>query len=169
MAKWPAKIPEGSELAAPVHHVDLFHTIAAAAQATVPTDRVMDGVDLMPFVTGEAQGVPHETLFWRQGHHQSVRHKDWKLIRAENLTRDGGREEVVWLFDLAEDPTEQVNLVDVRPDMVTKLQDILAAHNAQQAEPIWPSVMDSPQLIDKDATRAYAEGDEYIYYKLNAS
>ena len=164
MAKWPAKIPEGSELAAPVHHVDLFHTIAAAAQAPVPTDRVMDGVDLLPFVTGEAQGVPHETLFWRQGHHQSVRHKDWKLIRAENLTKDGKREEAVWLFDLASDPAEQVNLVDARPDMVTKLQDLLAAHNAQQAEPIWRSVMDSPQLIDKDATRAYAEGDEYIYF-----
>ena len=164
IAKWPAKIPEGSVLAAPVHHVDLFHTIAAAAQAPVPTDRVMDGVDLMPFVAGEAQGVPHETLVWRQGHHQSVRHNDWKLIRAENLRGDGGREEVVWLFDLAADPTEQVNLVDARPAMVTKLQDLLAAHNAEQAAPIWPSVMDSPQLIDKDATRAYAEGDEYIYF-----
>jgi len=164
MAKWPAKIPAGSELGAPVHHVDLFHTIAAAAQAPVPTDRVMDGVDLMPFVTGDAQGVPHETLFWRQGHHQSVRHNDWKLIRAENLTKDGGREEVVWLFDLAADPLEQSNLVDARPDMVTELQALLAAHNAEQAEPIWPSVMDSPQLIDKDATRAYAEGDEYIYF-----
>ena len=164
MAKWPAKIPAGSELGAPVHHVDLFHTIAAAAQAPVPTDRVMDGVDLMPFVTGDAQGVPHETLFWRQGHHQSVRHNDWKLIRAENLTKDGGREEVVWLFDLAADPLEQSNLVDARPDMVTELQALLAAHNAEQAEPIWPSVMDSPQLIDKDATRAYAEGDDYIYF-----
>jgi uncharacterized sulfatase len=164
MAKWPAKIPAGSELGAPVHHVDLFHTIAAAAQAPVPTDRVMDGVDLMPFVTGDAQGVPHETLFWRQGHHQSVRHNDWKLIRAENLTKDGGREEVVWLFDLAADPLEQSNLVDARPDMVTELQALLAAHNAEQAEPIWPSVMDSPQLIYKDATRAYAEGDEYIYF-----
>ena len=164
MAKWPAKIPEGSELAAPVHHVDLFHTIAAAAQAPVPTDRVMDGVDLMPFVTGDAQGVPHETLFWRQGHHQSVRHRDWKLIRAENLTKDGKREEAVWLFDLAADPRERINLVDERPDMVTELQGLLAAHNAEQAEPIWPSVMDSPQLIDKDATRAYAEGDEYIYF-----
>ncbi|NCF75577.1 MAG: sulfatase-like hydrolase/transferase, partial [Proteobacteria bacterium] len=41
MAKWPVKIPAGSELGAPVHHVDLFHTIAAAAQAPVPTDRVM--------------------------------------------------------------------------------------------------------------------------------
>ena len=53
------------------------------------------------------------------------------MIRAENLTKDGKREEAVWLFDLP-DPTEQVNLVDARPDMVTKLQDLLAAHNAQQ-------------------------------------
>jgi hypothetical protein len=48
--------------------------------------------------------------------------------------------------------------------MVTQLKDLLAAHNAEQAEPIWPSVMDSAQLIDKDATRPYVEGDEYIYF-----
>jgi arylsulfatase A-like enzyme len=165
LAKWPVRIPSGSQLTAPVHHVDLFQTIAAAANAPVPTDRVLDGVDLVPYVTGTAPGRPHETLFWRQGHHQSVRHQDWKLIRAEVPEEmEGEPKEQVWLFDLAQDPTEQVNLASQRPDQVALLKRLLAAHNAEQAEPMWPSAMNGPQLIDKDGTQSYQPGDEFIYW-----
>jgi uncharacterized sulfatase len=157
MARWPARIPPGSTLSAPVHHVDLFHTIAAAAGARVPGDRKLDGVDLMPFIRGEDTGVPHETLFWREGHHQSVQHRGWKLIRAD-------RPDKRWLFDLTSDPTEQVNLAAERPDKVDELEALLAAHNAEQAEPLWPSVINSPQLIDKHGGQPYEEGDEYIYW-----
>jgi hypothetical protein len=34
----------------------------------VQNDRVIDGVDLVPYVRGERDGVPHRTLFWRSGH-----------------------------------------------------------------------------------------------------
>ena len=42
----------------------------------------MDGVDLVPQVFGEAEGVPHETLFWTQDHYRTVRHRDSKLQRS---------------------------------------------------------------------------------------
>ena len=99
-ARWPACIAPGTVVDDPVHHFDLFTTFAAAAGARVPGDRVIDGVDLLPYTRGEADGVPHETLFWRQGHHQTVLHQGWKMIRAD-------RPEKVWLFDLANDPTER--------------------------------------------------------------
>jgi uncharacterized sulfatase len=157
MAKWPGRIAPGSTFTEPVHHIDLFHTIAAAAGATVPADRKLDGVDLLPYVRGEVAGVPHETLFWREGHHQSVRHRGWKLIRAT-------RPDKQWLFDLAADPTEQINLADERPRKVGELTALLDAHNAEQAEPMWPSVIESPQLVDKHGGEPYEEGDEYIYW-----
>ncbi len=157
LARWPGRIPAGSRYEAPVHHVDLFHTIAAAAGVETPTDRRMDGVDLVPFVSGEHAGIPHETLFWREGHHQSVRHGDWKLIRA-------GRQDKRWLFDLSLDPTEQNNLAAQRADMVQALEALLDAHNAEQAEPLWPSVMESPQRIDKHGGEPFEAGDEYIYW-----
>ncbi len=157
MARWPARIAPGTRVEAPVHHVDLFHTMAEAAGARVPADRVLDGVGLLPFITGEASGRPHETLFWREGHHQSVQHGSWKLIRAD-------QPEKRWLFNLAEDPTEQVNLAESEPARVRELEGLLAAHNAAQAEPLWPSVLNSPQLIDKHGGEPYVEGDEYIYW-----
>ncbi len=157
MARWPARIAPGTRVEAPVHHVDLFHTMAEAAGARVPADRVLDGVGLLPFITGEASGRPHETLFWREGHHQSVQHGSWKLIRAD-------QPEKRWLFNLAEDPTEQVNLAESEPARVRELEGLLAAHNAAQAEPLWPSVLNSPQLIDKHGGEPYVEGDQYIYW-----
>ena len=158
MAKWPARISAGSSFELPVHHADLFSTFAAAAGTTVPTDRKLDGVDLVPYVTGAVEGAPHETLFWRQGHHQAVLHGDWKLIRADHP--QNGR----WLFHLAEDPTERENLAADHPERVAALEALLDAHNAEQAEALWPSVINAPQLIDKHGGQPYEPGDEYIYW-----
>lgn len=157
MAKWPARIQPGTTMDAPVHHIDLFHTIAAAAGVSVPDDRKLDGVDLVPYITGEKNGVPHETLFWREGAHQSVQHKGWKLIRAAEPDKR-------WLFNLGYDPTEQVNRADTEPLKLAELEALLAAHNAEQAQPMWPTVLASPQLIDKHGGQDYVEGDEYIYW-----
>ena len=158
MAKWPARISPGSEYDEAVHHIDLFHTFAAAAGAEVPDDRKLDGVDLVPYVRGDKLGAPHETLFWREGYHQSVQHQGWKLIRTE--LPDNKR----WLFHLAEDPTEQNNLAVEFPGRMEILEALLDAHNAEQADPLWPSVIQSPQLIDKHGGQPYEEGDEYIYW-----
>ena len=158
MAKWPARIEPGSEYDEPVHHIDLFHTFAAAAGAEVPADRKLDGVDLVPYVRGELQGAPHETLFWREGYHQAVLNQGWKLIRTD--LPDNKR----WLFHLGEDPTEQNNLATELSGRVEVLEALLDAHNAEQADPLWPSVTQSPQLIDKHGGQPYEEGDEYIYW-----
>ena len=164
MARWPARIQPGSVLAAPVHHMDVFHTAAAAAGAAVPGDRPLDGVDLLPYVIGESGGQPHQTLFWREGYQQTVLHDGWKLIRADQPDKVPGTGQKKWLFNLYTDPTEQRNLAAEFPQKVAALEALLAAHNAEQAAPLWPSVIQSPQLIDKTGIEPYAEGDEYIYW-----
>ncbi len=158
LARWPAEIEAGSTLEAPVHHIDLFHTFAAAAGAAVPTDRKLDGVDLLPHVTGAVAEPPHDTLFWREGYQQTVLHQGWKLIRTE--IPDNKR----WLFNLAEDPTERLNVALEFPQRLETLEALLDAHNAEQAEPLWPSITQSPQLIDKHGGQPYEPGDEYIYW-----
>lgn len=156
-ARWPARIAAGSRFEAPVSHMDLLPTIAAAAGAALPDDRVIDGVDLLPYLRGEAAGAPHRTLFWRQGYQQTVLHEGWKLITTQ-------RPPARWLFDLQRDSTEQENLAAARPDKVAELEALLAAHNAEQAEPLWPSVIEAPVLVDKTAAEPYEEGDEYLYW-----
>jgi arylsulfatase A-like enzyme len=164
MAKWPAQINAGSRMEAPIHHNDIFSTIAAAAGAQVPQDRKIDGVDLLPYIRQEVAGEPHQILFWREGHQQTVLHKGWKLIRADQSHLPQPVAQAKWLFHLAVDPTEQTNLATDNPDKVAELEGLLAAHNAEQVEPLWPSVFNSPQLIDKTSNEPYEEGDEFIYW-----
>ena len=157
LAKWPSQIKKGTRFLPPIHHMDIFHTIAAAAGASVPKDRKLDGVDLIPYIQGKNKEKPHKTLFWREGHHQSVLHEGWKLIKADLPNKK-------WLFNLNEDPTERNNLDKEKPKKLSQLENLLTLHNAEQAEPLWPSVLDWPQLIDKHGGQDYEEGDEYIYW-----
>jgi arylsulfatase A-like enzyme len=155
--KWPKTIAPGSSYTKPISHMDIYATAAGIADAALPSDRIIDGVNLIPYISGENPGNPHDTLFWRQGHYQAVQADGWKLQVAH-------RPDKVWLFNLDEDPTEQVNLADTRPDKVEALKALLAAFNAQQAEPLWPSVFEAPILIDKTLDQTESSDDEYIYY-----
>lgn len=156
-AKWPARIPPGSAFDAPVHHFDLFATAAAAGGAPLPTDRTIDGVNLLPYVTGEAEGVPHRALFWRSGASRTALVDGWKL----NVSDPPGRS---WLFDLGSDPTEQRDLADDRPRKLAELHAALAAHDATQAEPAWARQVSYPVSLDKDLSQPVAPGDEFIYW-----
>ncbi|MDP6978026.1 MAG: sulfatase-like hydrolase/transferase [Myxococcota bacterium] len=156
-AKWPARIAPGSEVKEPVHHFDMYATAAAAGGAALPTDRKVDGVDLLPFVTGEATGVPHRTLFWRSGTSQSALVDGWKL----NVSDPPGR---AWLFDMKTDPTERRDLASERPDKLEELKLALAAHNAEQPPPAWPAQISTATNLDKDLTQPEEPGDEYIYW-----
>ena len=156
-ARWPARIEAGSEVSAPVHHFDLYATAAAAAGARLPDDREVDGVDLLPFVTGEAAGVPHEALFWRSGASQTALVDGWKL----NVSDPPGRS---WLFDLRADPTERRDLSGERPDKLAELQAALAAHNAEQAPPAWPAQLSSPVYLDRDLSVPEDPDHDFVFW-----
>ena len=91
-------------------------------------------------------------------------HNGWKLIRADQIDKGPNAPQKKWLFHLSEDPTEQTNLVTSETGKVAELEELLAAHNAEQAVPAWPSVVDAPQRIDKTGIEPYADDDEYIYW-----
>jgi uncharacterized sulfatase len=157
MASWPNQIPAGTEIDTPIHHIDLFHTLAGAAGATIPTDRKLDGINFIPKLTGDIEALPTRNLYWREGHQQSVLSDGWKLIRAELPVEP-------WLFQLSLDPTEQTNVANEYPEKVKELTALLAVHNAEQATPMWPSIINAPQLVDKHGGQIYEPGDEYIYW-----
>lgn len=153
----PGVIAPGSQFTAPVSHFDIFATSAALAGVQPPADRVIDGVNLIPFARGEQGGRPHEQMFWRSGAYQVARSGDWKL--QVNQTQDK-----LWLFNLQDDPTEQHNLVDAEPARVKELLAQLAEFNSQQKAPLWPSLVEAPILIDKPLNRPQTADDEFIYW-----
>lgn len=153
--KWPARLTGGQTFEAPVHGFDIFATAAAGVE--VPRDRMIDGVDLVPYVAVEAEGVPHEHLFWRTGGYQAALADGYKL----QISDPPGK---TWLFHLASDPTEQRNLADEEPERVAALKILLDEHNAEQAAPLWPSSVRSPINIDKTPLDPDAPDDEFVYW-----
>lgn len=155
--RWPAKVPAGSTFPAPVAHVDVFATAAAAAGAPLPTDRAIDGVDLLPFLRGTTAGPPHESLFWRSGHYKTVLAGGWKLQVSERPPHN-------WLFHVAEDPTERVDVSAKNPDKLRELTALLAAHEAKMVGPAWPSLIEGPIAIDHPLGVPDSDSDEYVYW-----
>ena len=160
LASWPGRLPAGETYEAPVHHVDLWATAAAAGGATLPGDRVIDGVDLVPFATGERTTVPHEHLFFRSGAAESVRRGPWKL----NVSTPPGGARKEWLFNLEDDPSEQHDLLDSAPEVAAELRAALAEHNAELSDPLWPWTITTPQNVDRDLSQPDQAGDEFAYW-----
>ena len=158
--KWPAKLAAGTVVETPTAHIDVMPTIAAATGAVIPETVAIDGVPLLDLAQGQGGAEwTRDTLFWQNGHYQVVRHNDWKLQVNERRT-DGKK---VWLFDLATDPTEQVNLATTRLDVVAQLERLLKEHNADSVGPLYAPAMDSAILVDKTVDQPFVDGDEYVY------
>ena len=155
--RWPGTFPAGASVTAPVSHFDIFATAAAAAGQKAPGDRIIDGVNLMPFIKGEAPGRPHDVLFWRTETYLTVRAGDWKLQVSEMPKKD-------WLFNLATDPTEEINLAGKEPERVAALKGQLLEWNKTQRKPMWPSLGAGPIAIDHSMKQPTAANDEYVFY-----
>ena len=154
---WPDKIDPGLKFDKPVHHFDIFSTIASAANVQIPMDRKIDGVDLMPYIKGEKITNPHQTLFWRSGNHQAVLHENWKYLISK-------KEGTKWLFDTDQDPLERNNLININPEKTLQIESLLAMFNSEQANPLYPSSTELPVLIDKYDGQVIEDTDEFIFW-----
>ena len=133
MVQWKGAIPAGKVYDNPVSSLDIYATAAANAKAKAPKN--IEGVNLIPFLTGENSGRPHETLFWRQGGKAGLRHGDLKLVRM------GGRKDVgnaKWeLYDLSKDLSEETNLAQSNPEKLAELIALWEEMNGEMREPMF--------------------------------
>jgi arylsulfatase A-like enzyme len=128
MLQWKDRLPAGITYKNAVSSMDLLPSCAAAAGATLPGN--LDGVNLLPFLSGDKPGEPHEVLFWRQGAKTALRKADWKLVRHPG----NGRWE---LYDLGGDLEESTDLAGRRPEILGDLLKAWEALNGQMMEPLF--------------------------------
>ena len=91
----------------------------------------LDGVDLLPYLTGEIKTPPHETLYWRFGEQWAIRKGDYKLT----VNKIDGKE--MRLFNLADDIGETKDLKASHPQVLQDLRSTYEAWNKEQADPLW--------------------------------
>jgi arylsulfatase A-like enzyme len=114
----------------PVIQLDIHATALAAAGIPVTPEMKLDGVDLLPHLTGKAKSSPHDTLFWRFGEQMAIRHGNMKLVKSRG-------DSVARLFDLQKDIGETTNLAEQHPDTVQQMQAMWSTWSATLAEPAW--------------------------------
>ena len=144
IAQWKGKLPAGKTYDFPVMNLDLLPTIVTAAGGKVDAAWKLDGVDLMPYLTGANKGRPHETLYWRFGPQWAVRQGDMKLVVSKG---GSGQPE---LYNLADDFAESKDLAAAQPEKARELQTLWNKWSAEQAEPVSP---DAPANQNKNKNK----------------
>ena len=161
IVSYPNKIPKGSAYNGRVSNLDIFSTAASLAGIDINRNDLQqiqfDGVNILPYLSGEKEGEPDRVLFNKSGDYSFLIKDGWKL--QVDLIQNKK-----WLYNLNEDPTEQINLIESYPEKLNELGKILNKKLSEQVKPIWPSLLDWPIFIDKTLDETVIKNDEYIFW-----
>jgi arylsulfatase A-like enzyme len=102
IVSWPGTLPAGTRYPHPVTSLDFAPTLLAAAGVAAGPDDRLDGVNLLPYLTGQRSAAPHERLLWRFTISAAIREEDWKLVRLPDR--------LPLLYRLSGDVSEQDDL-----------------------------------------------------------
>jgi arylsulfatase A-like enzyme len=127
VVKWTGRLPAGARYSRPVISLDIAATAMSLAGVKPSPEQPLDGVNLLPYLSGEQDSPPHETLYWRFIEHRAVRHGEWKLTMPADKPEG--------LFDLSRDISESKDLSVERPEVVSDLKKRFAEWNADLPPP----------------------------------
>jgi len=117
---WPDGLPAGQVIETPVISADVFPTVLNAAGGDTQGYE-LDGADMAPLLRGETS-QHHDRLFWEMGGQTAVRAGDYKLVLNGQTVEDGAAVCPVFLANLANDPSERINLAEDMPELATMLR-----------------------------------------------
>ena len=142
--RWPGHIPAGQSIDEILTAMDLFPTFANLASAKIPTDRVIDGQDIMAVLTDKAAS-PHQTYVYHQGNTlKALRSGKWKLHVVKG--KPG------MLFNLDTDIGEQNNVLRTYPEVADRLMARVKAFEKDLKENSRPSAfVDNPRPLTMPA------------------
>jgi len=131
LARWPGRIAAGKVSDHTCALYDLLPTAAEMAGLTPPAN--IDGISILPALTGKPQ-AQHEYFYWDYGHvrdtyKQAVRVGEWKGVRV-------GARSPLEVYHLGEDPGETRNVAAQAPEVVARLEKVMAA--ARRESPDYP-------------------------------
>jgi arylsulfatase A-like enzyme len=141
IARWPGKIQPGTTSDLLTTFVDFMPTAAELAGVSIPSG--MDGISILPTLLGQKQTKLHDSLYfeiYEPYFQQSVRWGDWKGYRL-------GTKAPLELYDLKTDPTEKKNLSAAHPDIVQKIEAIMASEHTPSPH------YDAPEQPQKDSKK----------------
>ena len=145
MIQWKGHLSAGKVDDRPVIQLDIQPTALAAAGVAIQPEWKLDGVNLLPYLSGQKSSRPHEALYWRMGQQMAIRMGDWKLVKGvgskgvqgfavpDKASTDGAE-----LYNLAADIGEKHDLAEKEPAKFKELAAAWDKWNSELVDPKWP-------------------------------
>lgn len=127
--KLPGVIKPNTTFEKSISMLDMLPTFINLAGGNASKIEGLDGVDLIPYITGENTKNPHEILFWKKENRGVVRQGDWKLMRFPDRPAE--------LYNIKNDISESNNLASKYPEKVRELFKVLWNWEGQLERPLW--------------------------------
>jgi len=163
--RWPGKIPASSRNNEITGIVDMLPTFCAIAGVDVPSDRVIDGRSILPYMLGQEVSAPIHDSFIVPG--STIRHNEWKLfVRAQGPGGNGNKGdtdrtgvEAGVLFNLRNDMGETTDVSANHPEIVEalakKMGEFMEAFDADTREAGYTQGYDKDKvMVDKKKQKA---------------
>lgn len=138
--RWPAVIPAGTVTGQLASTIDIFPTLADITATSVPMHKI-DGISFLPVLKGDFECEPRKAFYYYYNRNslQAVRLGTWKLVLPHPyrsyvgvMPRDDGKPGPygaatcnLSLYDLRRDPGEQYNVLEMYPEIVQQLEQVV--------------------------------------------
>ena len=126
LVHWPKKLQGNRTYDGLSSSLDIYAT--SVAVAGVEQDN-LDGVNLIPYLTGEKEGEPHDQLFWRKDKMAAARVGDYKMIRVDGLG--------VRLYNLDNNLQETVDLSGNEKNILDSVNTQMQLWESKLIQPLW--------------------------------
>ncbi|WP_229201258.1 sulfatase [Arcticibacterium luteifluviistationis] len=129
LIKWPGHLTANTTYDLPISTLDFLPTFYAVGGGNSKELTDLDGVDIMPFLSGKEEARPHEIMYWKKDARCVVREGDWKFIRYPDRPAE--------LFRIDKDRSEQVNLATQYPDRIKEMYKMAFDWEVTLERPRW--------------------------------
>lgn len=136
--RWKGTIPEGKTYHKAISSLDIMATIVAQNDIEIHKKRPLDGINLIPFLTGENNKAPHDYLFWRKWEQNAmaIRHENYKLVANSDQ-----KSKAPELYDLSKNTDETKNIASKEKKTTKSLQKKWNAWNSELKDRVFPTLM----------------------------
>ena len=146
VARWPERIPKGIVCSEMATMMDIMPTFVSLAGGKIPSDRKIDGYNIISLMTGKKKKTPYSFLcyYGRDGQLAAIRYGNWKMHILEPSERWAGKQPVKealldtkpntalpWLYDLSTDIGETKNVAGSNPKIIKKLNEIATSFDKE--------------------------------------
>ncbi len=127
--KLPGVIKAGTAYNNSISMLDMLPTFINFAGGKAKGIEDIDGVDLIPYLSGETNATPHEALFWKKENRGVVQQGEWKMMRFPDRPAE--------LYNIKDDIGEHFNLAYKYPDRVKEMFKVLWSWEVQLERPMF--------------------------------